>query len=78
MLDIWIFGPHYGSGKGNFSGASSRLLSKDEQNGLRDQLNSIDIPLTDKTVSVNANGASLQLDGPWGGIRGGISLGFKF
>jgi len=78
VLDTWIFGPHYGSGTGDFSGTSSRPLTQDEQNGLRDQLNSIDIPLTDKTVSVNANGASLKLDGPWGGLRSGISLGIKF
>jgi hypothetical protein len=78
VLDTWIFGPHYGSGKGDFIGTSSRPLTQDEQNGLRNQLNSIDIPLTDKTVSVNANGATSKLDGPWGGIRSGISLGFKF
>ncbi len=78
VLDTWIFGPHYGSGTGDFSGTSSRPLTQDEQNGLRDQLNSIDIPLTDKTVSVNASGASLKLDGPWGGLRSGISLGIKF
>ncbi len=38
----------------------------------------LDIPLTDKTVIVTANGANVKLDGPWGGIRAGLSLGIKF
>lgn len=77
-LDWWILGPHYGSGRGNFSGASTKTLSADEQDDLRDELEDLDIPLTNKTVQVNANGASLKLDGPWGGIRAGISLGVRF
>lgn len=78
VLDMSFFGPHYGSGKGKFSGTTSATLSPDEQSDLRQQLEDIDIPLTDKTVNVNANGASLQLDGPWGGWRFAISLGVRF
>ncbi len=77
-LDIWFFGPHYGSGKGNFNGVSSRTLTQEEQNDLRQQLNDLDIPLTNKTVSVTSNGASLKLDGPWGGVRTGLSIGVRF
>ncbi len=78
VLDTWFLGPHFGAGKGDFSGVSSKPLTQSEQDDLRRQLEDIDIPLTDKTVNVNANGATLKLDGPWGGIRGGISLGVKF
>ena len=78
VLDISLFGPHYGSGKGDFSGTTSQPLTPDEQDDLRQQLEDIDIPLTDKTVNVNANGASLKLDGPWGGYRFAISLGVRF
>lgn len=78
VFDISFFGPHYGGGKGNFEGATSQPLTSDEQDNLRDQLEDIDIPLTDKTVNVNANGASLKLDGPWGGYRFAISLGIRF
>ena len=78
VLDIWIFGPHIGSGKGDFNGTSTRTLTPDEQEIVRQQLEDLDIPLTDKTVEVNANAASLKLDGLWGGIRGGISFGIKF
>jgi hypothetical protein len=77
-LDWWILGPHYGAGTGTFVGISSQPLTQAEQNDLRQQLEDIDIPLVKETVSVNANGASMKLDGPWGGIRGGILLGFRF
>ncbi len=77
-LDLWLFGPHYGSGTGNFNGISSTALTPNEQDDLRAQLENIDIPLTDKTVNVTANGASLKLDGPWGGVRAGISIGVRF
>lgn len=77
-LDWWLFRPHYGSSIGDFSGVSSKPLTTEEQNDLRQQLNDLDIPLTNKTVSVTSNGASLKLDGPWGGIRTGLSIGVKF
>ena len=78
VLDWWILGPHYGVGNGNFSGVSSTPLSPSEQDDLRQELEDLDIPLTNKTVTVNANGANLKLDGPWGGVRAGISLGVRF
>lgn len=78
VLDWWLLGPHYGSGSGNFTGITSAPLSQTSQDNLRDQLNDIDIPLTDKTVFVNANGAAMKLDGPWGGLRMGLSLGIRF
>ena len=77
-IDWWIVGAHYGSGKGNFSGVASRPLNVLEQDQLRQNLENIDIPLTTKTVAVNANGATVKLDGPWGGLRSGVLLGIKF
>ncbi len=77
-LDWWILGPHYGSGKGIFSGASVQPLTQDDQDDLRGDLEGLDIPLIEKTVSVNAQEASLKLQGPWAGVRAGISLGFRF
>lgn len=78
VLDMGLIGPHYGSAKGEFNGTSSHSLSATEQNDLRDQLDGIDIPLTTKTVDVNANSASLKLDGPWAGMRLTIGLGVRF
>ncbi|MEP6676998.1 MAG: hypothetical protein ABJA78_17680 [Ferruginibacter sp.] len=77
-IDLWLLGPHYGSGKGDFNGVSSKTLTPDEQNDLRQELNDIDIPLTDKKVTVTSNSASVNLNGPWGGVRSGISFGFRF
>lgn len=77
-LDWWILGPHAGFGKGNLTGVSSRTLSVDEQNQLRENLEDFEIPMVNKTVSVNANGAIVDLDGFWGGVRAGISFGIKF
>jgi hypothetical protein len=77
-LDWWILGPHYGSGKGEFNGIASQPLTVTEQNDLRQELEDFDIPLTKKTVSVNANGANVLLDGPFGGIRAGFLIGIRF
>lgn len=77
-LDWWILGAHGGSGKGDFLGLTNQTLSQSDQEAVREELESIDIPLADKTVEVNANSASLKLRGPWGGIRGGLSIGFRF
>lgn len=78
VLDMGLIGPHYGSAKGEFNGTSSHSLSAAEQNDLKKQLDGIDIPLTTTTVEVNANSASLKLDGPWAGMRLTVGLGVRF
>jgi hypothetical protein len=78
VLDWWILGPHYGSGNGDLKGLTSSPMSAQEQDDLRQELEDIDSPLTTKTVYVDANGAAVKLDGPWAGIRAGISLGIRF
>ena len=50
-LDWWIFGPHYGAGKGTFTGVASKPLTQEEQNDLRQKLEDLDVPLTNKTVN---------------------------
>lgn len=77
-LDWWILGAHYGSGTGNFSGVPGTALNASQQQEIRQDLEDIDIPLTDKTVNVTANSVAVKLDGPFGGVRGGISIGFRF
>lgn len=78
VLDWWILGPHYGGGNGDLKGLTSSPMSPQEQDDLRQELENIDIPLTTKTVYVDANGAYVKLDGPWAGIRAGLSLGIRF
>jgi hypothetical protein len=77
-LDWWIVGAHYGSGKGNFIGVPDSPLSPTEQDEIRRNLEDIDIPLTHKTVTVTANNVAVKLDGPFGGLRAGLNLGFRF
>ena len=77
-LDWWIVGPHYGSSKGTLTGKTSVPLTQQEQTSLSQELANFDIPLTKESYAVNANGATINLNGPWGGLRAGILLGIKF
>ena len=75
-LDWWILGPNYGKSKGDLTGKKS--LSASEQQALRDELAGLDSPLTDFTYDVNANGATINFNGPWAGVRSGICIGINF
>lgn len=75
-LDWWIMGPHYGSSKGNISG--KKTLSPEEQDGLRDGLGDLDDLFFVDGYEVNSSGARVNIKGPWGGVRAGIALGFRF
>jgi hypothetical protein len=78
VLDWWILGPHYGSNTGEFTGSTSQTLSALEQQSLSNELDDLDIPLIDIEHTVNANGIDVNTSGAWGGVRAGISLGFRF
>ena len=45
---------------------------------LQKELDSIDLPIGDVTAKATANGATLNISGPWAGIRSGLSLGYRF
>lgn len=78
-LDWWILGPNYGTSKGNISGKSANGFDADEQNALRDALKDLeDLPLVKVKSEVNAEGAKVDFDGPWAGLRSGLSIGFRF
>jgi hypothetical protein len=77
-LDWWILGPQFGVSSGEITGMPSVPLSTEEQKDIRDELNDIDIPMFDQTVEVTANNVSMIFDGPWAGIRAGLSLGIRF
>lgn len=78
ILDWWIVGAHYGKGKGDFTGTSSQTLTPDMQAQLKEDLENLDIPMVKYTVETNDNGAKINLDGPWAGLRSGLSLGYRF
>ncbi|MGF2412900.1 hypothetical protein [Ferruginibacter sp.] len=77
-LDWWILGPHYGNGKGDFTGVTSAPMTVDEQADLKKELDDFDMPFGTKKVTVNANGANVKLDGAFGGVRAGILIGVRF
>lgn len=78
VLDFWIVGGHYGKGKGDLNGITSRTLTPDEQEALRRELEDLDIPVVKYTTEVNANGGKVKVDGPWAGLRSGLSFGYRF
>lgn len=78
ILDWWIAGPHYGTSNGDFVGISSRTLTAFEQNELQKELDKIELPLSDVNAKANANGATVNVSGPWGGVRSGVSIGYRF
>lgn len=75
-LDWWILGPLYGTSSGDITGTKS--LSSEEQAGLRYALSDLDdLPFVD-SYEVNSTGAHVDIKGPWGGVRAGLALGFRF
>ena len=77
-LDWWIIGAHFGVSSGDIQGLASIPLSLEDQQTIMDNLNGIEIPMFKQTVEVNSNGARMLFDGPWAGIRMGLSFGVKF
>ncbi len=77
-LDWWIIGAHYGTSKGTFVGTTTMTLSAQEQADIQQAIDDFDIPVIKIVSSVNANGATVNMSGPWAGIRGGLTLGFRF
>ena len=80
MIDWWILGGHYGVSKGTLSGVPSASLSANEQDEIRTIINDFenDIPLTKITADVSANNVKAIVDGPWAGVRAGLTIGIRF
>lgn len=78
VLDWWIVGGHYGSSKGTLRGNSTQSFSEIEQANLKQELDELDLPLVETTSEVTANSAKIIADGPWGGVRSGFTLGYRF
>ncbi len=78
VIDWWIGGGHYGSSKGNISGLSNTPLDAEDQALINDNLNGYDVPIIDYKAEVNSSGARVKINGPWAGLRSGVSLGYRF
>ncbi len=77
-LDWWIAGAHYGTSNGTLNGTPSSALSANEQTDIKNTIESLDLPLTKITATVTANNIKAAIDGPWGGVRAGLSIGIRF
>lgn len=75
-FDWSIFGPQYGFSNGELTGTKS--LTVQEQQNLKAELDDINSPIGKVTSTVNANGARVDLKGPWAGIRANIGIGYRF
>lgn len=75
-LDWWIIGGSFGTSNGLINALTK--LDKEEQDGLREELENLEIPILDYTISVDGNGAKLNFNGPFASLRGGLLIGFKF
>jgi hypothetical protein len=75
-LDWWIIGGSFGSSSGMIT--VNTPLNTEEQDAIRQELNSLEIPLLDYTVEVSGTGAKMNFQGPFASLTGGLSLGIKF
>ncbi|MGX9985580.1 DUF3575 domain-containing protein [Soonwooa purpurea] len=78
VLDWWLIGGHYGFAKGDLAGKTKYALTPEEQQDLQDEINDLNIPIVKYEAHINANGGTVKLDGPWAGLRSGLSLGYRF
>jgi hypothetical protein len=77
MLDWWILGPNIGKADGEVVG--KKTLNTLEQESVRSELEQLDLPFGIKhTYEVNSQGAAVFFNGPWGGVRSGLSIGYRF
>ncbi len=77
-LDWWFFGPLAGIENSKVDAVSTYPLSPEDQQTLKTKLEDWDMPLTDKTVHVNSQGASLDMHGWMFGYNFGLALGVRF
>jgi|688.fasta_scaffold184115_1 hypothetical protein len=77
VLDFQIIGGHYGNSTGDLNFAAP--LNAQEQQSLRDNLAKVKADPFKFTYTVNSNGAIINTDGPWAGIRGlNLGIGLRF
>lgn len=85
-LDWWIIGPQFGNATGILEGRTTRALSIEDESSVQEILQSAFGELSStngifsvsNNINVNSQGATVTLKGPWGGIRAGLCLGFRF
>lgn len=78
FLDWSIIGPNWGTSNGTL--IANKSLTPQEQEVLRNELENFadDVPIIKLKPSVDGNGATIKVDGPWAGFRAGLGIGYKF
>lgn len=81
-LDWWIMGPHFGISSGEVIALSSETMDQQDQQDVKDEideiLNDADIPMLKWTTSTTSEKVNVKFDGPWAGLRFGLSFGVRF
>ncbi len=77
-LDWWIIGASYGKADGNVDAISPVPVSQDWQEEIQYTLDQMDLPFVKYTSEVSSEGARVKINRPWAGVRGGLSIGFRF
>lgn len=78
VIDWWIVGGHYGFASGDINGVSNQTLDTEDRVALNEDINDLDIPIVKYNAEVHEKGARVKLDGPWAGLRSGLSIGYRF
>ena len=78
VLDWWIVGPHLGVGSGGLEGSKATPFTNFEKESLQATLDSFELPLVESNTVVEGQKATIDFSGPWGGVRAGLSLGYRF
>ncbi len=77
-LDWWILGAAYGVSSGVLNGIPTPAIPQEDIPDVKREIEEMEIPMVEKTVSVTSNNVRVDLTGPWAGIRSGIVFGIKF
>ncbi len=79
-LDWWIAGPFFGAMNADFHAVDDMSdMSQADKEDLKDDIESVKIPLWKTEATIGDNTIDAKLTGPFYGVRGlGLSLGFRF
>jgi len=79
VLDLWIAGGSYGTSSGVLKFTSTTPLPDLAQSSLKEGLDQIKADPFKLKSTVNANGGTADMSGPWAGFRGlGLTVGIRF
>jgi len=57
---------------------SGMPLSPEDQEYILEEVNGFDIPIIKYDVDADSKEVRVKIDGPWAGLRSGLSVGYRF